>query len=188
MLNLSKIFNHSLLIVFGGLLLLLTACENDQKEVEELSKQFETAVETVKNVSILYSEKGHVKIRLNAPELLRYKTEKPYTEFTKGISLDFFDDSLHTTGKLTANYAIRQERDQMTTLKDHIVWDNALKNERLETEELIWNEKTHKIYSDKYVKITTDDESITGEGFEANQDFSHYKIRKITGTFRVKGQ
>ena len=93
---------------------------------------------------------------------------------------------MQVTGTLTANYAIRRERAQKTILKDNVVWKNDKKNEQLDTEELIWNEQTHKITSDKFVKITTDTESLTGQGFEADQDFSHYKIKKITGTFRVK--
>ena len=162
------------------------SCENSPQEVAEAIEQSENAVETTKEVDILYSEKAHVKVRLTAPELYRYKVDTPYLEFPKGIKLLFFDDSLQVTGTLTANYAIRRERAQKTILKDNVVWKNAKKNEQLDTEELIWNEQTHKITSDKFVKITTDTESLTGQGFEADQDFSHYKIKKITGTFRVK--
>jgi LPS export ABC transporter protein LptC len=60
------------------------------------------------------------------------------------------------------------------------------KNEKLNTEHLIWNEKTKKIYSDEFVKITTPDEIIYGTGFEADQDFSRYKIMNIKGTITVK--
>lgn len=60
------------------------------------------------------------------------------------------------------------------------------KNEKLNTEHLIWNERTKKIYSDDFVKITTPDEIIFGNGFEADQDFSRYKIMKIKGTINLK--
>ena len=60
------------------------------------------------------------------------------------------------------------------------------KGEQLNTEKLLWDENTGKIYSDEFVKITTPDEIIMGKGFEANQDFSKYKIFKVTGNITVK--
>ena len=56
----------------------------------------------------------------------------------------------------------------------------------LETEHLIWNEKTEKIYTEEFVKITTKDEVIYGEGLESNQYFSQYTIKKIKGTITLK--
>ena len=54
---------------------------------------------------------------------------------------------------------------------------------KLETEELIWDEKQEKMYTDKKVKITTQKEIIYGAGFTSNADFSEYSITKIHGTF-----
>ena len=60
------------------------------------------------------------------------------------------------------------------------------KGEKLNTEHLFWDEKKEMIYSDVFVKITTKDEIIMGEGLESNQDFSRYKFKKIKGTISVK--
>ena len=60
------------------------------------------------------------------------------------------------------------------------------KGETLNTEHLIWEEKTEKIHTDEFVKITTEDEVIFGHGFESNQDFSKYRIKKIKGTIDLK--
>ena len=38
----------------------------------------------------------------------------------------------------------------------------------------------------RFVKITTADEIIFGDGFESNQDFTKYKIFKIRGTISLK--
>ena len=60
------------------------------------------------------------------------------------------------------------------------------KNETLSTEELIWNNKTRRITSDKFVKIQTADEIIYGDGLDANEDMTNYRIKKISGTVRLK--
>jgi len=176
-----------LVITLIGLALIgFTACENNINEVKEVTQKLAANIETIEEVSMMYSESAIIRVRLEAPKLLRHKTEKPFTEFPEGLKLIFFGDSLKMNSILTANYGVRYEKEQKTVVKDKVVWLNEEKNERLETEELTWNERTKKIYSDKFVKITTNTESIFGEGFEAEQDFSRYKIKKITGTVQVK--
>ena len=170
------------------LLILLNACENSLEEVEIVSDQFKVAVETIKDVQMLYSDEGKVKIKLTAPLSLRHKTQDPYLEFPEGLTLEFFSDSLTIQSKLTAKYGIRYEKKQRTEVRDQVVWDNQEKKETLETEELIWDERQKKIFSNKFVKITTTNESIYGKGFETNQSFTNYKIRQITGTVRINAK
>ena len=71
-----------------------------------------------------------------------------------------------------------------TTKTESVVLSSEEK--RLETEELIWDEKRNKIYTDKKVIIITSKEVIEGKGFESNPDFSKYSISKIQGTFNFK--
>lgn len=166
----------------------INSCENSLSEVNDINKKFETTVETIHNVNLLYSDAAHVRVQLEAPILYRYKTDDPYLEFPDGLTVTFYNDSLQVSSSLTARYGIRYERKQETVVRNNVVWNNAVKNEKLETEELIWNEKTKKITSDKFVKVTTDTESIFANGFEAEQDFSRYKLRKITGTVKLPKQ
>ena len=58
--------------------------------------------------------------------------------------------------------------------------------EKLNTEQLTWDEQKQKIVSNAFVKITTAEEIITGNGLEANQDFTQYEIKEITGTIRLE--
>ena len=43
-----------------------------------------------------------------------------------------------------------------------------------------------RVWTDRFIKISTKDEIIYGEGFEANQDFTSYEIKQITGTIKVQ--
>ena len=55
----------------------------------------------------------------------------------------------------------------------------------LNTELLNWDNKTSKIYTDKFVKITTASEILYGDGLEAEQDFSRYEIQNIKGRIKI---
>jgi len=104
----------------------------------------------------------------------------PPVETATGIRI-LYSDSMHVKSKLTADYGIRYEREQKMEARKNVVVVNE-KGETLNTEHLIWDERTEKLRSNEFVKITTKGEIIMGTGFEANQDFSKYKIFNIKGT------
>lgn len=166
---------------------ILCSCENDIKEVESLTNKEKKPVTKGKNVELLYSEEANVKIKVTAPLMEEYGKleENKYIEMTEGIKVQFFDSTQHITSTLTANYAIHQVTQKFMEAKNNVVVVND-KGEKLNTEHLVWYEDSSKIYSDEFVKITTQDEIIMGEGMEANQDFSKWKIHKIKGTINVK--
>lgn len=166
-------------------LCLLTSCSSDLEKVKEISFTNENIAERGEEVEIHYSEEGHLKAKVMAKELLTYRGDEPYMEFSKGVKLNFFNDHLQTTSKLTANYGIYYTQKEEMLVRDNVEIIN-IKGEQLDTEELIWRRKDEKIYSDKFVRITTPDEIIYGTGFEAKQDFSDYTIKNISGTVQVK--
>jgi LPS export ABC transporter protein LptC len=87
--------------------------------------------------------------------------------------------------QLDANYAISHENEKIIEVRNDVRLENV-KGERLNTEKLTWNQASKKIYTDQFVKITTPDEVIYGDGFESNQNFTEYKIFKIRGILSLK--
>jgi LPS export ABC transporter protein LptC len=165
----------------------LISCENDLEKVKLYSKGKLTPQESAKNIKILYSDSALVKVELTAPVLNRYETDNPYIEMPKGLHANFYNDRLEVKSKLDANYGIRYERDQRMEARKNVVVINE-KGDRLDTEHLIWDERKEKLFSDDFVKITTKDEIIFGNGFEANQDFTKYKIFNIKGTISLNNE
>ena len=70
-------------------------------------------------------------------------------------------------------------------VQDSVVLINT-KGEKLNTEELIWKRNQHKIFTDKFVKITRKDEIIMGEGLVSNEEFTRYTIKDIQGTINIE--
>ncbi len=161
------------------------SCVNDVAEVNEASKLAEPGVEKGKNIELYYSENGDVAVKVTAPFLTRYNSNDPYTEFDKGMHVDFFNDSLKVITTLTANYGIRYEKQMKTIMRNDVRVVNE-KGEHLSTEELIWDEKKHIIYSEKFVKITTPDQVLYGEGMEADEQLPKYIIKKPQGTIKTE--
>lgn len=174
----------------GIVLLLLfsfsfVSCENDMAKVNKVTSLKEVSSESGKDIDVLYSNSGRVKAQLSAPTMIRYHSKEPYTEMPDGLKIEFYDDSLNVESRLTAGYGISYDKSDEMIARNNVEAINVY-GDKLNTEELVWNQKTEKISSDKFVKITTKDEIIFGDGFESNQDITNYKIKKIRGTIRLK--
>jgi LPS export ABC transporter protein LptC len=191
-LNLSTI-NYVPHSIFKAVFLLFTivvfsACENDLKDVEKISaKTVAIPVDTSTGVEIIYSDSAKVKAKLTAPELLHYKTAKPYYEMNKGVTVIMYNDLLDETTRITADYGIQRENEKIVELRKNVVVTNK-KGETFKSEELIWDQNTRKCYSNKLVSIITSSQTINGTSFWAKEDFSYYEITQSTGNFDVSSQ
>jgi hypothetical protein len=86
---------------------------------------------------------------------------------------------------LTAKAATRYQTEGKIVVRDSVVL-TTVKQEKLETEELIWDEKIAKIRTDKFVKVSQPGEVIYGFGLEAEQDFSYWRILVPKGRIKVE--
>ena len=163
----------------------MSSCETDIATVNKLTGEYAASAETGKDIDVIYSNQGRVKAKLTAPTMMRFRTKEPYTELPDGLKIVFFDPGGQVESQLTAGYGISYEKSDEMKVRNNVE-AISVKGDKLNTEELIWNQKTQKIYSEKFVKITTRDEIIFGDGFESNQDLTNYKISKIRGTIRLK--
>ncbi|MBP7821985.1 MAG: LPS export ABC transporter periplasmic protein LptC [Saprospiraceae bacterium] len=142
--------------------------------------------EVAEDVEVLYSDSSRVRVRITAPKLIMYTViDDPRQEFAEGIKIEFLDNAGLSQGYMTAKYALRYENKGETILKDSIVWQSN-KNEKLETEELIWSEREELLHTNKFVTLSRPDEVILGYGFKAKQDFSHAEVsHRVVGKINI---
>jgi LPS export ABC transporter protein LptC len=181
-------FLHTVILFL--LFLGFTACENDIAIVNSITSANEKLLplESSKNVEFLYSDSAIVRAKLTSPQIDRYAGKKPYLELPKGMNIIFYKVDKSQQSKLTANYGIAYDNGngimEKMEAKGNVIVINE-EGEQLNTEHLIWNALTKKIYTDAFVKITTKDQVIMGNGMEADQDFSNYKIKDVTGVISI---
>lgn len=160
-------------------------CSNDEDVLPDLSEKAPKPVEISINTTILYSDSAVLRLKIVTPELQRWTNlETPYVEFPKGLSLFFYDSLGNIESTITADYAINYTEEKRVEVKHNVEVVNG-NEETLNTEHLIWLQKEEKIYTEEFVKITTPDEIIYGDGLEANQQFTKYRIKNIKGTIAV---
>ena len=167
----------SLLFLVG-----LVACTNDSKLVQDFVIDKEQAIEQIKGAELLHTENGKIKVRIVAHKIERFQNQQPGLIFSEKMEVYFYNDSSELQSTLMANDASIDKDKKIMLAQNNVVLTSS-DDKKLETEELVWDEKQDRIYTDKKVKITTGKEVVYGEGFTSNPDFSQYSITKIHGTF-----
>ncbi len=165
---------------------MLFACENDIQTIYSLSQIDSLPLELVNDLEVIYSDSGYIQAKLQSPIMKKYKEEDGYYEFPEGFKVIFYDSLQNIKSQITANYGINWEKDKKMEAKSNVIVFNKIKNEKLETEHLVWDQKKKKIFSDVFIKITKPDAVIYGDGLTSDQNFSHYVIVNPTGEFKVK--
>ncbi len=165
----------------------LAACENDIEKVNSLVPENELPLESGKNVEYIYSDSARVRAKVNAPRLDRFAGKKNYMELPQGMHIIFYNDQKEEETNLTADYGIGFDdgggMNKMEARKNVVVINE--KGDKLNTEHLIWDAITKQIYTEEFVKITTKDEIIWGDGLKADEDFSKYKILHPKGSIGI---
>ena len=165
---------------------MLFSCTATDHKPEDFEIDRSYATEEAFDIEVNFSDSAQQKIRMTALLVERYaNAEKPYTEYPKGINVWFFNENGEVSSTITSNFAIQYDETKITEARNDVIVINE-KGETLNTEHLIWDEKKAIIYTEEFVRITTENESITGYGFEADQEFNSYSIRNIQGTINLR--
>lgn len=178
------IFSRS--IIIAAVCTLLVSCETDVKTVSKVTSTDSLPVEIIKDLEVVQSEKGINSFKLSGTLMERYEGDDPYIEFPEGVHIVFYDSLGNIRSELTADYGISYEKRKIMEAKRDVEVINYLTEEKLNTEHLIWNQNKRLIYSDVFVKITTDDKVIYGQnGMEADEQFESWKLKKVKGDILI---
>ena len=174
----------SVALLFLAGAILLFGCKGKKSAKEEDVQNMMT--QQSENLRLVYSQNGNLSYRFETPLLERYElAREPYMEFRKGVKVETYNDTTHLVeSTLTANYAIFLENQQLWEAKGNVVATNA-QGQKLETEQLFWNQKSKRIYSNVDSKVTQKDGVILGEGFESDEQFQDFIFRRPKGKVAV---
>ncbi len=177
----------------GSILLLLAvsiylgACQdNKPEEIKALTTGEDLPSLQVQKLESVITDSGMVKYRFITPLMLQFdNSNPPYTEFPKGLHLVVYNRNHKIDAQIKCNYAIFWKDKELWDLQNDVEAVNV-KNEVINTEQLFWDSKAHTIYSDEFIKITTATDILTGYGFESDEEFQDYKIKRISGIVELQ--
>lgn len=137
------------------------------------------------NVSTLISDSGITRYHIQAPVWYVYnEAMEPKWTFPEGVFLEKYDDNLMQDATVECDSAIYFERKRLWELNGNVRIKNTRK-ERFATEQLFWDERNAKVYSDSFIHIERVDRVIEGYGFTSDDRLQNYVVNSVSGVFPV---
>ena len=134
-----KLRNLHKIIFWGCFAGILTSCERDFKDVQNISRTSFVPTSEVENFKLKYTDSTHIKSILISQLMFDFgNLDFPFTEFPKGIDLTVFDEEKKES-YITSNYAITYSKTDIIDLQDNVKITSS-NGDVLETS-LLYNEQ-----------------------------------------------
>jgi LPS export ABC transporter protein LptC len=184
--NILKTTASNILLLLAVVFLLFPSCQsNEPEDIKAVTIEENLPSLSVGELETIITDSGRVSYRFITPEMNQYDNrEKPYTEFPQGLHLIVYNNQEEIDAQIKSKYAIYREKEELWELLNNVEAVN-FKDEVINTEQLFWDLKKQKIYSDEFIKITTEEEILTGYGFESDENLENYTIKNISGILTI---
>ncbi|NJN25679.1 MAG: LPS export ABC transporter periplasmic protein LptC [Cyclobacteriaceae bacterium] len=117
---------------------LFSNCGSKIDELQEIQEYTGPIIEMGESTTY-YSDSAVVKMKMDAPRQLEFANGD--REFPEGLFLEFFDKQGNPTSTLRADYCYYTRKEDLYKATGNVIVKNLQNNDRLDTEELFWNEK-----------------------------------------------
>ena len=133
-------------------------------------------------LTMIVSQNGRKSYRFETPLLERYElAREPYMEFTQGIFLETFKDSTEEIeSTIIADYAIRYENQSRWEARGNVV-ATGVEGRTLYTQQLFWDEKTERIFSNVTSTVVQGDDVFVGERFISDDKLQNWRFLNYEG-------
>ncbi|NMB50410.1 MAG: LPS export ABC transporter periplasmic protein LptC [Bacteroidales bacterium] len=161
------------------MLLFVASCQKKTEElVDIIFNPDSVPTMTTDSVITLISDSGVTRYKLMTKKWQVFDGAKePYWFFPEGIYLERFDSLFNVEAVVFADTAWNYVNKQLWRLKGNVNAQN-MKGEKFFSDELFWDQRQQRIYSDKYIEIQKGETELKGYGFESNQEMTEYRIFK----------
>ena len=140
----------------------------------------------VRGAKIYLYDRGVVTAEIVAAKLRQFDSMDSTMAYE--LDIDVLDSLGNITSEVTGDSGIIRENNGRFTIFGNVVVVSENRS-KLETDYLYWDSKSDRIHTDAFVRVTTDDEIVTGWGMEADQRMHSYKIlNRISGSTRDAGK
>jgi LPS export ABC transporter protein LptC len=168
------------------LIMIILSCEN---KIPVIPKSDLITLPSLsgKGLTTILTDSGKIQLIMTAPSMEQYdKADPKYSEFKTGIKVVVYNGKKNPVSTVTSKYA-KCTDNNLWELRDSVIVVNE-NNEKLETEVLFWNQEKDRIYTDRFVKITSESEVTQGIGFESDSHLIKRRIFKVTATIYLNNE
>lgn len=160
---------------------IMLSCETEEEITENIIYQGPEMV--TDDLVLTYSDSGRVSVKLTTAQQLRKQNKDEV--YPKAVYVTFYNDDAVEYSSLRGDSGKYFQKENKYLIEGNVFFFNRDEQQSLSTDELTWDPRGKKIYTDKRVVVNTPTDRLEGVGMNAAQDFSTYEFKKVTGVFLV---
>ena len=181
-------------VAFAAAILLSSCLLSGCKDPEPVVFDFEQVpIQVVHDMQILQSGKGETTMRMTAPLMQRFNfykdsVQQSYELYTEGFHVDAYAENGQLETTITAQQArhvTTQGQESWSAFGDVVVI-NHIKGERMETDTIYWNKEEKQIYTDCYVRLSSDSGLMQGFGMTSDDRARNSVILRPFDSYAVE--
>ena len=168
------------------LLLAVHACKDDSTSVVSHATNPEVVpTMTTTDVQTVISDSGHTRYRIVSPLWNMFEEAKePHWTFPKGITCEELDNNYNPVSTIKCDSAYFDKLSSLWTLTGNVSINNA-NGDIVLTDELMWNQHEHRLFSNAFIHIEKQGRIIEGYGYESNERLTTYQLRQVEAIFPI---
>lgn len=164
------------------LLILVLTISCKEKAIEKEQNYLGPNLE-MEGIELSYGDSAQVQVKMKtALELDLQNQDKVYP---KEVRLFFYDPEGKESTTIRSDSGRYFKSQNHYKLMGNVLIIDKLKNQNLNTTELIWAPDLKYIYTHKPVDLTTPTQVLHGMGMRANQNFTEYSLGSSSGILNV---
>jgi len=163
-----------------------TGCKDDTTTVVSHATDPEKVpTMTTRDVQTIISDMGYTRYRIVAPLWNMFEEAKlPHWTFPKGLTCEELDDKYNTMSTIKCDSAYFDKGNSLWNLEGNVRITNA-NGDIVLTDNLTWNQREHRLYSDAFIHIEKQGRIIEGYGYESNEQLTTYQLRQVEAIFPI---
>ncbi len=163
-----------------------TGCKNDSTTVVSHATNPEVVpTMTTTDVQTVISDSGHTRYRIASPLWNMFEeASQPHWTFPKGVTCEELDNNYRTVSTIRCDSAYFDKMQSLWTLTGNVRITNT-SGDIVLTDELMWNQHEHRLYSNAFIHIEKQGRVIEGYGYESNERLTTYKLRQVEAIFPI---
>lgn len=183
----SKKITASSIFMLLAVFVLSSCMKNSSQELKDIETEQERSSLSMQDLHTIVTDSGVYKYEFETPELHQYdNVEEPYVYFPKGLKFKMFgEQGTLIKSRIRCNNARYFKSKNLWELNNDVEAMTE-KGDILNTEQMYWDTQERRIYSEKFVRITTKNQIITGVGFESDEKLSKYEIKNPGGEIEIE--
>ena len=162
----------------------VTSCKDEVKNVVDHGTDPEKVPSmSTRDVQTVVSDSGRTRYRINAKVWLMFEeSSRPHWIFPDGVVAEELNENYSTKSSIICDSAYYDELSKVWSLVGNVRVNNA-QGDKILTDNMIWDQNKHKLFSEAFIHIEKQGRVIEGYGYESDEGLNNYTLRNVEAIF-----